>query len=163
MNDSLRATVLGLVALQARGVPSEVEEAEPDSTADSGPEAIIGAGASRARNWGLRIFFSLVFLGLAGLVIRLIGTNEKEGRALLEKAGLRAFEAVQVVVRPAKPLSGLVAKTRVKTPGGLSAEDVKILRVHYHFVDHPTDRTGVRESVRTGPLPAAEARSAGFQ
>ena len=36
------------------------------------------------------------------LVIRLIGTNEKEGRALLEKAGIEAYEdlvkAVQKVV-----------------------------------------------------------------
>lgn len=73
VNDSLRATVLGLVALQARGIPSEVEEEKPDSTTDASPEAILGAGADRARNWGLRIFFSLVFLGLAGVVIRLIG------------------------------------------------------------------------------------------
>jgi small-conductance mechanosensitive channel len=70
VNDSLRATVLGLVALQARGLQGE-EEA--DSTAEASPEAILGAGANRARNWGLRIFFSLIFLALAWLVIRLVG------------------------------------------------------------------------------------------
>ncbi len=67
--------------------------------------------------------------------------------ARLSAAG-NDFEAVQVVVRPTELLKGLRA-----TPGPLAgpngtaiaAENVKILRVAYHFVDHPTDKTGVRD------------------
>ena len=59
-------------------------------------------------------------------------------------------EALQIVIRPNKPLKGLSAKagplTLVGQTGtGIPAENVKILRVYYHYVDHPTDGTGVRD------------------
>ena len=75
VNDSLRATVLGLIALQGRlPEPGGGQGGQAsDSASAPSPEAILGAGASRARNWGLRIFFSLVFLGLVGMVIRFVG------------------------------------------------------------------------------------------
>ena len=56
------------------------------------------------------------------------------------------FEAVQIVVRPSKPLKGFAATARVAAGGkGISEDDIQVLRVHYHFVDQPTDRTGVRD------------------
>jgi small-conductance mechanosensitive channel len=65
--------VLGLIALQTR-LPEPGQNGEaPDSAGDASAEEIIGTGANRARNWGLRIFFSLVFLSLAWLVIRFVG------------------------------------------------------------------------------------------
>lgn len=57
-------------------------------------------------------------------------------------------EAVQIVVRPNEPLKGLTATAgALAGPAGavIPAENVKILQVYYHFVDHPTDRTGVRD------------------
>jgi len=54
-------------------------------------------------------------------------------------------EAVQIVVRPTKTLQGLTAAARVVSADSISAEDIEVLRVHYHFVDHPTDKTGVRD------------------
>ncbi|NQT38319.1 MAG: hypothetical protein HQ581_12555, partial [Planctomycetes bacterium] len=58
------------------------------------------------------------------------------------------FEAVQVVVRPSKPLVGFTAKVSpLVGPNGatIAAENVDVLRVYYHFVHHPTDATGVRD------------------
>lgn len=67
------------------------------------------------------------------------------------------WEAVQIVVRPDRPLKNLTARTGgFALPGndrnrifGAAArtpdENIRILRVFYHFVDHPTDRTGVRD------------------
>jgi len=67
-------------------------------------------------------------------------------------AGLSAarndFEAVQVVVRPAEALKGLTASAGpLSGPDGatIPAVNVQILRVAYHFVDHATDKTGVRD------------------
>lgn len=57
-------------------------------------------------------------------------------------------EAVQVVVRPKSPLTKLTATAGAFAgPGGatIPAANVKVLRVFYHFVDHPTDKTGVRD------------------
>jgi hypothetical protein len=57
-------------------------------------------------------------------------------------------EAVQIVVRPAEALKGLTASAGpLAGPDGaaIPAENIKILRVHYHFVDHPTDGSGVRD------------------
>ncbi len=59
-------------------------------------------------------------------------------------------EAVQIVVRPLKDvnLKGLTAAPGAFSgPGGatIPAKNVQILRVAYHFVDHPTDKTGVRD------------------
>jgi hypothetical protein len=67
--------------------------------------------------------------------------------ARLSAAG-NDWEAVQVVVRAARPLAGLSAEaTGLAGPGGASipAGRVKILRVYYHLVEHPTDATGVRD------------------
>lgn len=57
-------------------------------------------------------------------------------------------EAVQIVVRPTESLKGLTATASAFAgPGGatIPAENIKLLQVYYHFVDHPTDRTGVRD------------------
>lgn len=77
-------------------------------------------------------------------------------RALPEKSGLAAKlsaarddrEAVQIVVRPAQPLKGLTATAGpLIGPNGatIPADRIKILRVYYHFVEHPTDAVGVRD------------------
>ena len=58
------------------------------------------------------------------------------------------YEAIQLVVRPDKPLTGLTAKASPLTGPGkavLPAENIDILRVYYHFVEHPTDGAGVRD------------------
>jgi hypothetical protein len=58
------------------------------------------------------------------------------------------FEAVQIVVCPAEALKGLTASAGPFTgPEGatIPAKNVQILRVAYHFVEHPTDKTGVRD------------------
>ena len=58
------------------------------------------------------------------------------------------FEAVQIVVRPEKTLKGLTATAgTLAGPNGatIPADRIQILRVYYHLVDHPTDRTGVRD------------------
>jgi len=57
-------------------------------------------------------------------------------------------EAVQVVLRPTKDLKGLTASAGALTGlegATIPAENVQILRVAYHFVHHPTDKTGVRD------------------
>ena len=72
-NDSLRQTILGLVAIQGMAVR---RQAEPD-TADTAGE-IIGRGADQARHWGLRIFVTIVFLFLvAGIIRALVWVLEK--------------------------------------------------------------------------------------
>jgi len=58
------------------------------------------------------------------------------------------YEACQIVVRPSTPLKGLTATAAALTgPGGaaIPASNVKVLRVYYHYVEHPTDQTGVRD------------------
>jgi len=65
----------------------------------------------------------------------------------LEAAG-NDFEAAQIVVRPAKALRGLTAvASELRGPDGavLAADRVRILYVYYHFVQQPTDATGVRD------------------
>jgi hypothetical protein len=57
-------------------------------------------------------------------------------------------EAAQIVVTPSEPLRGLTAKASAMSgPHGatIPADRVEVLRVYYHFVDHPTDRTGLRD------------------
>ena len=57
-------------------------------------------------------------------------------------------EAVQIVVRPKEGLKNLTAAASpLSGPGGatIPAKDVKILWAYYHFVHHPTDKTGVRD------------------
>jgi hypothetical protein len=58
------------------------------------------------------------------------------------------FEAVQVVVRPQRKLTGLSATALPFSGSGgatIPASHVKILQVYYHFVQQPTDATGVRD------------------
>ncbi len=74
VNDSLRATVLGLVALQAQLPAGGNGGGEASDSVSQGTTGEIrDAVSDRARNWGLRIFFSLIFLAFAWLVIRLVG------------------------------------------------------------------------------------------
>ena len=72
----------------------------------------------------------------------------RSGKAATLSAAQNDWEAVQVVVRPAAALRGLSASVSPLTgpkgatiPGG----NVRLLRAYYHFVDFPTDRTGVRD------------------
>lgn len=70
------------------------------------------------------------------------------GKAARLWAARNDREAVQIVVQPANALKGLTASAGpLAGPDGavIPAENVKVLRVHYHFVDHPTDATGVRD------------------
>jgi hypothetical protein len=56
------------------------------------------------------------------------------------------YEAVQIVVRPSEPLHGLTAEAGpLVGPGTIPAEKVRVAWVYYHFVHHPTDRSGVRD------------------
>ncbi len=76
------------------------------------------------------------------------GLPEATASAAQLSAAGNDFEAVQVVVRPTEPLKGLTASaSALAGPDGatISAENVNILRVFYHFVDHPTDKTGIRD------------------
>lgn len=78
-------------------------------------------------------------------------------RALPTDSGNRAsmaaarndWEAVQVVVRPEANLEGLAAEVSPfrQADGGavIGKERIQVLRSYYHFVDHPTDATGVRD------------------
>jgi hypothetical protein len=55
-------------------------------------------------------------------------------------------EAVQIVVRPRRPLKQLTAAAgALRGPGGatIAAKNIQVLRVYYHHVHTPTDRTGV--------------------
>jgi len=70
------------------------------------------------------------------------------GAAARLSAAKNDREAVQIVVRPAEALKGLTASAGpLVGPVGaaIPAENIKVLRVYYHFVDHPTDGTGVRD------------------
>ncbi len=73
-------------------------------------------------------------------------------------------EAVQVIVRPSKPLVGLTAAAGALTgPKGatIPAANVKVLRVFYHFVDHPTDEPGARLVARRPAAAPETARRGG--
>ena len=58
-------------------------------------------------------------------------------------------EAVQIVVRPRKPLKGLTAQARrlarTRRRGHPAENESRSCACHYHFVHHPTDETGVRD------------------
>ena len=71
---------------------------------------------------------------------------ERQSTAAELSAARNDFEAVQIVLQPEEDVQGLtVQATDFVGPEGarLSADQVSILRVAYHFVRHPTDRTGV--------------------
>ncbi len=63
-NDSLRYTILGLVALQANRPSS----ARQDTTGTAGE--ILERGAEQAQHWGFRIFLSILFLIFVAYLIR---------------------------------------------------------------------------------------------
>jgi Glycoside hydrolase 123, catalytic domain/Glycoside hydrolase 123 N-terminal domain len=71
------------------------------------------------------------------------------GQAVQMAAARNDREAVQVMVRRQKELKGLTATMsefkRVGDDGVIGADRVQVLRAYYHFVDHPTDSTGVRD------------------
>ena len=70
-----------------------------------------------------------------------------QGDAACISAAKNDREAVQIIIRPKQPLQGLTATaTELAGPDGatIPAENVKILRVYYHEVEHPTDSTGVK-------------------
>jgi len=74
---------------------------------------------------------------------------EKSSAAELS-AARNEHEAVQIVVRPkeTEALKGLTAAAGpLSGPGGakIAAENIKILRVAYHFVHHPTDASGISD------------------
>ncbi|MBN2290924.1 MAG: hypothetical protein JXM70_00780, partial [Pirellulales bacterium] len=73
--------------------------------------------------------------------------EEKSTTAKLS-AARNDFEAVQIVVRPEKVLKNLTATIEpLVGPGGaeIGDADLQVLRVYYHMVKNPTDRTGVRD------------------
>lgn len=70
------------------------------------------------------------------------------GDGVCLEAAQNDFEAAQIVVRPARHLRGLTATaSELRGPDGatLAADRVQILYVYYHFVQQPTDATGVRD------------------
>jgi len=76
------------------------------------------------------------------------GAPQVEGTAARLSAARNDREAVQIVVRPEVSLKRMTASADpLAGPGGASipAENTRILRVYYHFVDHPTDAIGVRD------------------
>lgn len=69
-------------------------------------------------------------------------------QAVQLEAASNDYEAAQVVLRPSEPLRGLTARATDLIGSGTSriaGDNVQILRVYYHFVQHPTDSTGVRD------------------
>ena len=75
-------------------------------------------------------------------------TPRNTAPAATMSAARNDFEAVQVVVRPKKGLRQLTAVIDgLSGPHGasISAGHIQVLRVYYHFVGRPTDRTGVRD------------------
>ncbi len=81
-------------------------------------------------------------------VPKLRALPQGEGPAARMAAARHDYEAAQVIVRPERALKGLMAKAGplIGANGAtIAAENIEILRVYYHFVQHPTDRTGVRD------------------
>ncbi len=73
---------------------------------------------------------------------------DARGDAVRLEAARHDYEAAQIVVRPNEDLKGLTAEvTDLIGPGGyrIPAASTEILWVYYHFVQHPTDATGVRD------------------
>lgn len=73
---------------------------------------------------------------------------EAQADAVRLEAARHDYEAAQIVVRPSTDLRGLTAEaTDLVGPGGyrILAANTEILWVYYHFVQHPTDATGVRD------------------
>ncbi len=73
---------------------------------------------------------------------------ETPSPAIRMEAARHDYEAVQLILRPETELQGLTARaSELIGPDGarIPAEQIEILRVYYHFVQHPTDATGVRD------------------
>lgn len=77
---------------------------------------------------------------------RALPTATAEAATLSAARGDR--EAVQIIVAPQVDLKNLkVEATPLVGPGGhtIARERIRLLRVHYHYVEHPTDRSSVRD------------------
>ena len=71
---------------------------------------------------------------------------ERTSPAAQMSAARNDREAVQIVLHPKQPLTGVTVQAAPLTgPQGavIPAQNIQILRVCYHFVQHPTDQTGV--------------------
>ncbi len=67
------------------------------------------------------------------------------------------WEAVQLVLRPKGPMKLLGASaTDLAGPDGhrIAASNIRVLRVFYHWVEHPTDSTGIAGLVAGCPSSA---------
>lgn len=77
------------------------------------------------------------------------GLPAVQGETARMSAARNDWEAVQIVVRPEKKLKGLTAVLsgfcQASGNASIAADNTRILRAYYHFVDHPTDATGVRD------------------
>ena len=70
------------------------------------------------------------------------------GPAARLAAARHDYEAVQIIIQPTQPLRGLTASPGPLVGPGSSAipaENIRVWRVHYHWIDHPTDATGLRD------------------
>lgn len=70
------------------------------------------------------------------------------GETLRMEAACDDWEAAQLVLRPSSEIRSLqIRPIELKGPGEarIPAENIRIYRVYYHFVHHPTDYTGVRD------------------
>lgn len=75
--------------------------------------------------------------------------KESTSDGLLIRAARNDYESCQLVLRPktALTLEKVEAAPLAKADGTqIPAENLTFRSVYYHFVDHPTDRTGVREA-----------------
>ena len=73
---------------------------------------------------------------------------EAVSQAVRLEAARHDYEAAQVILRPESDLRGLTARASdLVGPGSarIPADQIEVLRVYYHFVQHPTDATGVRD------------------
>ncbi|MDT8340575.1 MAG: mechanosensitive ion channel [Longimicrobiales bacterium] len=107
-NDSLRNTILGLVALQAAGAQRRAQPADSAGT----PAEILGRGAREVRHWGVRIVLTLIFLAaVAGLIRALVWVLERlaERNAKRRLAFKRLVPVSRILIWAlAFPFAGLV-------------------------------------------------------
>lgn len=71
-----------------------------------------------------------------------------EGPAARLAAARHDYEAVQIVLQPTGPLRGLTAApSPLVGPGSavIPADNIRVWRAYYHWIDHPTDATGLRD------------------
>jgi hypothetical protein len=81
-------------------------------------------------------------------IARRRATPAAKGQAAMLSAAKNDREAVQIVVRAKQSLKNLTATASpLVGPDGatIPAEKIKVMRVRYHYVENPTDPTGVRD------------------